>query len=158
MYTDEHHATQTASSKPFLDLTLSQNGSTALAASSDRTVCQYDLRAASSSAVTPSVASLSHPATPSCVAVAHSPSTSTSTLPSTSASEHQVVTGAYDGVVRLWDLRSTKAAIAAFRAWEGQTNAGGRKVLSVDWARGLVGVGGEGGVEVWKVGEGERLG
>ena len=32
-----------------------------------------------------------------------------------------------------------------------------KKVLSVDWARGLVGVGGEGGVEVWKVGEGDRL-
>ena len=66
------------------------------------------------------------------------------------------MTGAYDGVVRLWDLRSTKSAVAAFSAWEGKKDAG-RKVLSVDWARGLVGVGGEGGVEVWKVGEGERL-
>lgn len=64
------------------------------------------------------------------------------------------MTGAYDGVVRLWDLRSTKSAVAAFRAWEGATS---KKVLSVDWARGLVGVGGEGGVEVWKVGEGDRL-
>ena len=64
------------------------------------------------------------------------------------------MTGAYDGVVRLWDLRSTKSAVAAFRAWEGATP---KKVLSVDWARGLVGVGGEGGVEVWKVGEGDRL-
>ena len=34
---------------------------------------------------------------------------------------------------------------------------GPKKVLSVDWARGMVGVGGEGGVEVWKVGEGERV-
>jgi ribosome biogenesis protein YTM1 len=28
-----------------------------------------------------------------------------------------------------------------------------KKVLSVDWKYGLVGVGGEGGFEVWKVGE-----
>ncbi|EJF58274.1 WD40 repeat-like protein [Dichomitus squalens LYAD-421 SS1] len=137
--------TITASTKPFLDLALSRDGSTALAASTDRTVSQYDLRAAMTSATTPSIASLAHPATPSCIAV--SPA---------EGSEQQLVTGAYDGVVRLWDLRSTKSAVAAFRAWEDRKE-GGRKVLSVDWARGLVGVGGEGGVEVWKVGEGERL-
>ena len=149
-----HRATQTASSKPFLDLALSQNGQTALAASTDRTVCQYDLRAATSSAVTPSVASLAHPATPSCLAVA--PASASSAPGAASASEHQLVTGAYDGVVRLWDLRSAKGAVAVFRAWEGQKDAGGRKVLSVDWASGLVGIGGEGGVEVWKVGEADR--
>ncbi|KAI0672060.1 WD40 repeat-like protein [Trametes maxima] len=135
--------TITAANKPFLDLALTQTGTSALAASTDRTVAQYDLRAAPSSASTAAVASLAHPATPSCVAVAEG-----------SAHEHQVATGAYDGVVRVWDLRSTKGAVASFRAWEGK---GGGKVLSVDWARGLVGVGGEGGVEVWKVGEGERV-
>ncbi len=67
------------------------------------------------------------------------------------------MTGAYDGVVRLWDLRSTRAAVAAFRAWDSDAATGPKKVLSVDWARGLVGVGGEGGVEVWKVGEGDRI-
>ena len=140
---------QTASSKPFLDLALSQDGATALAASTDRTVCQYDLRASTSSATTPSVASLAHPATPSSITVPQPGS----------GSAQQLVTGAYDGVVRLWDLRSTKAAVAAFRAWEAgkAKDEGPKKVLSVDWARGMVGVGGEGGVEVWKVGEGERV-
>ena len=61
------------------------------------------------------------------------------------------MSGAYDGVVRLWDLRSVKgsAAMASFKAWEG-TN---KKVLALDWERGIVSVGGEGGFEVWKVGE-----
>lgn len=68
-------------------------------------------------------ASFVHVATPSCIAV-------------DSAGSHQVVTGAYDGVVRLWDLRSVKSALASFKAWEG-----------------IVGVGGEGELEVWKVGE-----
>ncbi|OBZ77049.1 Ribosome biogenesis protein YTM1 [Grifola frondosa] len=115
--------TITASSKPFLDLALSPSGQSALAASTDRTVSQYDLRASTSSAITPSVATLAHPATPSCIAV--SPD---------SSSEHQLITGAYDGVVRLWDLRSIKSAVTSFKAWEGKDV--GKKVLSVDWARG----------------------
>ncbi|KAI0819383.1 WD40-repeat-containing domain protein [Trametes gibbosa] len=143
-------STTNAANKPFLDLALTHSGTSALAASTDRTVSQYDLRAASSSAVTPSVASLAHPATPSCVATAPA----SSSLVGAAAAEHQIVTGAYDGVVRLWDLRSTKGAVASFKAWDGRD--GGRKILSADWARGLVGVGGEGGVEMWKVGEGER--
>ena len=61
---------------------------------------------------------------------------------------HQVVTGAYDGIVRVWDLRSNKDAMATFKAWDGM-----KKVLGVDWRNGMVGVGGEGGLEVWKVGE-----
>lgn len=95
----------------------------------------YDLRADGLGAA---AASFVHVATPSCIAVG-------------SAGSHQVVSGAYDGVVRLWDLRSVKSAMASFKAWEGT-----KKVLSVDWQNGIVGVGGEGGLEVWKVGE-ERL-
>ena len=45
--------------------------------------------------------------------------------------------------------------MASFKAWDARESSG-RKVLSVDWARGLVGVAGEGGVEVWKLGEGDR--
>jgi hypothetical protein len=41
-----------------------------------------------------------------------------------------------------------KGAMATFKVWDGV-----KKVLSVDWRNGLVGIGGEGGLEVWKVGE-----
>lgn len=101
----------------------------------------YDVRVDPLSATAAAAtASFLHPATPSCLALG-------------SAGSHQVVSGAYDGVVRLWDLRSVKGngAMASFKAWDGT-----KKVLSVDWARGVVGVGGEGGFEVWKVGEERR--
>jgi ribosome biogenesis protein YTM1 len=38
--------------------------------------------------------------------------------------------------------------MASFKAW-----AGAKKILSVDRVRSLVGVGGEGGLDVWKVGQ-----
>jgi len=123
-----------ASEKPFLDLALTPDGNSALATSTDRTMTLYDLRTSPSS-LSASSASFQHPSTPSCVSVGENNS-------------HQVVTGAYDGVVRVWDLRSTKGAMATFKAWDGA-----KKILSVDWKRGVVGVGGEGGLEVWKVGE-----
>ncbi|TFK31917.1 ribosome biogenesis protein YTM1 [Crucibulum laeve] len=126
--------TITAAEKPFLDLAITPDGNSALAMSTDRTMSLYDLRTTSTTSLTLSSASFMHAATPTCVVAA-------------SNNSNQVVTGAYDGVVRLWDLRSTKGAIASFKPWEG------KKVLSVDWKRGLVGVGGEGGFEVWKVGE-----
>ena len=111
---------------------MTPDGNSALAVSTDRTLTLYDLR---TSSLTASSASFYHPATPSCVAPCESNS-------------HQVVTGAYDGIVRVWDTRSTKAAMATFKAWDGP-----KKVLCVDWKRGIVGVGGEGGLAVWKVGE-----
>jgi ribosome biogenesis protein YTM1 len=86
------------------------------------------------SASDPISSSFLHPATPSCVSI--------------SESGNQVVTGAYDGVVRVWDLRSAKGTIASFKVWDGE-----KKVLDIDWKRGVVGIAGEGGVEVWKVGE-----
>ena len=115
-------------------------GRTVLASSTDRSVCQYDLRAGETSTTT-QVAIFMHPATPSCI--------------TTSTSDNQFVSGAYDGSVRLWDLRSTKSPVTTFKAWADRI--GGRKILSLDWAYGVVGIGGEGGVEVWKVGEGDRL-
>ncbi|KAE9402814.1 WD40 repeat-like protein [Gymnopus androsaceus JB14] len=131
--------TITSSEKPFLDIALNSDGNTALAASTDRTVTLYDVRQASSlTSTSTSSGSLPHAATPSCLATGSTP--------------HQVVTGAYDGIVRLWDLRSMKSAITSFKAWEGK-----KKVLSVDWRRGMVGVGGEGGMEVWKAVEDVRL-
>lgn len=95
----------------------------------------YDLRSISSpSTISATSGTFIHPATPACVAFGKN--------------GNQVVTGAYDGVVRVWDLRSTKTAVASFKAWDGN-----KKVLDVDWKRGVVGVAGEGGVEIWKVGE-----
>ncbi|KZT18846.1 ribosome biogenesis protein YTM1 [Neolentinus lepideus HHB14362 ss-1] len=125
-----------ASEKPMTDLVLMSESQTALASATDRTVTAYDIRLSSSSA-SPAVASMPHPALPSCLAVSGMDSNS-----------HQFISGAYDGVVRLWDLRSVKAPIASFKVTEG------KKVLSVDWlgASGLVGVGGEGGLEVWRIG------
>ncbi|KDR81881.1 hypothetical protein GALMADRAFT_240151 [Galerina marginata CBS 339.88] len=125
-----------ASEKPFLDLTTTQDGSSILAVSSDRTMSLYDQRLSTSGSLSSAAAAtFIHPALPSSVCASQ-------------ANAHQVVTGAYDGVVRVWDLRSVKGAMASFKAWDG-----GKKVLSVDWRRGVVGVGGEGGLEVWKVGE-----
>ena len=118
-------------------------GRTVLASSTDRTVSYYDLRAREKSA-TAQIATFMHPATPSCLA----------TSSSSPASDHQFISGAYDGIVRLWDIRSFKSAVAAFKAWDGCS--GGKKILSVDWAYGLVTIGGEAGVEVWQVDEGER--
>ncbi|KAG5222568.1 ribosome bioproteinis protein [Salix suchowensis] len=117
---------QIASEKPFLDLAVLQNGNTALAASADRTVTIYDLTADGAS-LSSTVGTLVHPATPSCIA-----------LSSSSSSSQQIATGSYDGVVRIWDLRSTKAAISSFKAWENKGRDGSRKILGLDWANGVI--------------------
>jgi len=119
-----------------LNLALTLDGQTAMAASTDRTISLYDLRH-STTALNTAVATLPHTATPSCLVPA--------------GSEHQVVSGAYDGVVRVWDLRNVKSAMTSFKTWDGS-----KKILSVDWARGVVGAGGEGGMEVWRMGDGNH--
>ncbi len=60
----------------------------------------------------------------------------------------QFVSGAYDGVVRIWDMRSATREVVNARVWEGQ------KVLALDWAGETLGVAGEGGVEIWRAGAG----
>ncbi|KIJ64850.1 hypothetical protein HYDPIDRAFT_89591, partial [Hydnomerulius pinastri MD-312] len=138
--------TITVPERPMLDLALTPDGHTALASSTDRTVSIFDLR---SSALSRTTGTLAHPSTPSCLVC---PSTA-------SSAQTQVITGAYDGIARLWDLRSTKSAVASFKAWSASgTESGAMKILSVDWAGDVVGIGGEGGVEVWRVGQGERAG
>ena len=105
--------------------------------SADRSVSVYDFRAAST-ALSSATLSFIHLSTPSSVAL--SPT-----------SDSQIITGSYDGVARLWDLRSTKSVVASFKVWNGE-----KKILVLDATSssgsGIIGVGGEGGVEVWRVG------
>nr|GAT61279.1 microtubule binding protein [Mycena chlorophos] len=123
--------TITCSERPFLALSVS--AAAVLASSTDRTVTQYDLRDPSPNASVTMI----HPATPSCLARAQTNS-------------HHLLTGAYDGVARIWDLRSVKTTtpVATFKVWDE------KKILSVDWrAGGTVAIGGEGGLGVWKAWE-----
>lgn len=92
--------------------------------------------------------SLSQQGTPSAIA------------PSPDNSNH-FASGGYDGIVRVWDIRSTKEAIASFRAGESDGSGdkanekkGDGKVLALSWDRGVLAVGGEGGLDIWRVPEG----
>lgn len=128
--------TLTVPERPMLDLALTSDGNMALAASTDRTVSVFDLRGSDLSCT---IGTLTHPATPSCVV-----------CPDVFNSS-QVMTGSYDGVARLWDLRSMRSSVASFRVWEGM------KILDVDWVGDTLCVGGEGGVEIWRISQGERI-
>ena len=129
------------------DITVLKDENTLLAASSDRTVSIYDLR---QHALTGPPPVLPHPAFPSALC-AHP------------TSVHKAATGSYDGVVRLWDLRSTKAAVNVFSV-SGKDQSkrisdpkDGKKILSLDWANAILAVGGETGVELWRVSEGDEF-
>ena len=125
----------------------------ALAVSTDRTMMLYDLRIPTSAIPAIVRTSFVHPAMPSCIALPRYPG-------STSASDvaNQVVTGAYDGIVRVWDLRSTKSAVASFDAFGTGRDKDSKKILDVDWnaERGVVGVGGEAEFVVWSFKEDAR--
>ena len=109
-----------------------------VSSSADRSVSVHDFRAASTT-ISSATFSFMHSSLPSSVVL--SPT-----------SDSQIITGSYDGVARLWDLRSTKSAVASFIVWSGE-----KKILSVDATSGsgsgIVGVGGEGGLELWRVGK-----
>ncbi|KAI9444867.1 WD40 repeat-like protein [Lactarius indigo] len=111
---------------------------TALAASVDRSVTLFDLRAGATIAA---AVKFPHAATPAALVFAQGSGT-------------QFASGAYDGVVRVWDVRSATHEVANARVWEGQ------KVLALDWVGETLGVAGEGGVEIWRAGvgvEGTRI-
>ncbi|EJD54212.1 WD40 repeat-like protein [Auricularia subglabra TFB-10046 SS5] len=120
------------SEKPFTALTFA-SPSTVVAASSDRTLNLLDTRSANA-VVEPG---FGHPSLP----------TSLSAHPSDGV---RVASGGTDGVVRIWDVRSPKTAVSSFELWRKE----GKKVLSVSWgAAGVIGVAGEGGVEIWRLRE-----
>ena len=123
---------QTVSEKPFLDLALPVTPETALAASVDRSVTLFDMRVGTSVAA---ALKFPHPATPATLVFAEGSGT-------------QFASGAYDGVVRIWDVRSAAREVSHARVWDGQ------KVLSLSWAGEVLAVAGEGGVEVWRAGAG----
>ncbi|KAF8346605.1 ribosome biogenesis protein YTM1 [Amanita rubescens] len=144
--------TITASEKPFVSLAL-PGANLVLSIATDRTMTLFDLRVPTSAVPTTTPTSFIHPAMPSCIALPTYPGSTT-----TSDATNQVVTGAYDGIVRIWDLRSTKSAIATFDAFESDGNKDSKKILDVDWnaERGVVGVGGEAGFVVWNFKEDVR--
>ena len=138
-----------------LDLVVTPDERTVLASSTDRTVSIFDLRSPS---LASTAGTLMHPATPSCLVYPSATptfplNTNANETSSSTPSASQVLTGAYDGIARLWDLRSLKSAVASVKAWDGTP----KKILSVDWVGEVVGVGGEGGVEVWRIGQGDRV-
>jgi ribosome biogenesis protein YTM1 len=107
-----------------------------LCASTDRTVTLFDIRAPS---VSSSSVSFLHPTTPAC-------------LVSGPGTGYHFASGAYDGIVRVWDVRSARGAVTSFHAWsEGKTP---KRVLGLDWKGEVVAVGGEGGLGIWRVSQG----
>jgi ribosome biogenesis protein YTM1 len=129
------------------DLAITSDESIVLASSSDRVVALYDLRENLKSEP-PTL--LPHPTYPSSMC-AHP------------TSPFKAVVGSYDGMVRLWDIRSAKAPVNAFKTLgkknagdelsQSEKSSGPKKILSVDWTTGLLAVGGEGGIDMWRVSE-----
>ncbi|CUA72761.1 Ribosome biogenesis protein YTM1 [Laccaria bicolor S238N-H82] [Rhizoctonia solani] len=131
--------TVTLPDKAHLDLAISRAGA-AYVASADRSVSVIDFRLDGAHSTTKT---LTHPSTPSCL-VAHSDSA------------HHLLTGAHDGSLRIWDIRSPRTALSKFehivKNRNGSTRRG--KVLGVDWAHGLAACAGEVGFGIWSTGVG----
>ncbi|KAG6378008.1 hypothetical protein JVT61DRAFT_14806 [Boletus reticuloceps] len=133
--------TITVPERPMLDLAVTPDGHTVLASSTDLTVSIFDLRSPSLASTT---GTLLHPATPSCLR-------NIVTIPDIER------TSSPDRRLRRdrpsLDLRSLKSAVCEHQRWDGSP----KKILSIDWVGEVVGVAGEGGVEVWRVGQGDRV-
>lgn len=132
--------TITANNRPMTDLAILSDETTLLASSSDRVVSLYDLRQATQSGPPPV---LPHPSFPS-------------TLCAHPTSSHKVASGAYDGFVRMWDLRSMKSPVNVFEV-ASKKGKDGKKILALDWVQGLLVVGGEAAVDLWKVSENDEV-
>ncbi|KAF8597547.1 WD40 repeat-like protein [Ceratobasidium sp. AG-I] len=132
--------TVTLPDRAHLDIALSESGTTLYTASADRTVSLIDIRAESSQSATKT---LTHPSVPSCLVVHPS-------------SAHHLLTGAHDGALRVWDIRSPRTALSKFehtvKSKGGVVRKG--KILGVDWAHGLAACAGEVGFSLWQAGIG----
>lgn len=132
------------SNAPFLSLAHLASPNLLASSSTDRVVRVIDTRIFNSrtSSLTISASNLPHTATPT--ALAASP-----------VNGHHLASGAYDGVVRIWDVRSVKTPISSFRVGQGVEPAkrGDAKVLGLDWTKGVLAVGGEAGLDIWRVPE-----
>jgi ribosome biogenesis protein len=131
---------QTANCRPMTDITILSDEVTLLASSSDRVVSLYDQREATRSGPPPV---LPHPSFPS-------------TLCAHPTSPHKAASGAYDGFVRLWDLRSAKSPVNAFQV-AAKKGKDGRQIMSIDWVTGMLAVGGEAGIDIWRVSENDEV-
>ncbi|CAE6435988.1 unnamed protein product [Rhizoctonia solani] len=131
--------TVTLPDRAHLDLAMSQTG-TAYVASADRSVSIIDFRL---DGVQSTTKTLTHPSTPSCL-VAHADS------------PHHLLTGAHDGALRIWDIRSPQTALAKFEHTVTDKAGSSRrgKILGVDWAHGLAACAGEVGFGIWNAGVG----
>ncbi|KAG6377975.1 WD40-repeat-containing domain protein [Boletus reticuloceps] len=100
--------TITVPERPMLDLAVTPDGHTVLASSTDLTVSIFDLRSPSLASTT---GTLLHPATPSCLV--HPIANASETLsPSPTSNAPQVLTGAYDGIARLWISEASRVPFA----------------------------------------------
>ncbi|GJJ08111.1 hypothetical protein Clacol_002319 [Clathrus columnatus] len=126
-------STMTLPERPFTDIAVQADGNIVVAASTDRTASVLDLRTSNTSSAP--ILSFSFSSLPSTL-VAHP------------ADERRFMSGSYDGIVRIWDIRSPKVAVAHFKSEKGG------KILSTDWRKGMGVLGGEDGVEIWQIGEG----
>ncbi|KAJ1301329.1 hypothetical protein OPQ81_003730 [Rhizoctonia solani] len=133
--------TVTLPDRAHLDLSRSQAGAIYVA-SADRSVSVIDLRLDGAKSTTKT---LTHPSTPSCL-VAHADS------------GHHLLTGAHDGALRIWDIRSPGTALARFEHLVKDKSDSIRrgKILGVDWAHGLATCAGEVGFGIWNAGVGDQ--
>ena len=103
-----------------------------IASSTDRTITLYDTRTLSKS---PAIGFIAQANTPSC-------------LTPSPVNTHHFASGGYDGVVRIWDLRSVRTtgvsaevngtpsvAVASFKVPEKEGKGGDIKVLGLDWVK-----------------------
>ncbi|KAF8685109.1 Ribosome biogenesis protein YTM1 [Rhizoctonia solani] len=131
--------TVTLPDRAHLDLAISRTGAIYVA-SADRSISVIDFRSDGAQSTTKT---LTHPSTPSCL-VAHPDSA------------HHLLTGAHDGALRVWDIRSPRTSLAKFEHIVKDKSGSNRrgKILGVDWAHGLATCAGEVGFGIWNAGVG----